>query len=241
MNFSTCVPSDISSTASKKSLTHNSKADLESACRQNAKGDVDAIGGAESSDFVDNDMAEHGCNIVRVCQRVKVEVVYQVDTTQSNLEEIWALIEFEQIDPDDLHIDNFSPKRSKKWKRFEKEAELKDFIRRDTGEPLKLPPYSLTPHQSAKMQEEARKSVSKITEEFRRFRVKSEMARKQADAQIRELQTNNVESAKQRIEGQDVVRFHPSWHAISRLHPHDFVRRKKSSNRQDPNSLVLRK
>jgi len=165
------------------------------------------IGGAEVSDVVGN-AADNGCIIVRVCQRVKVELGYQEQGSRNISEEIWALIEFELFDPDQQEP-VVPPQRTKKWKRFDKEAELQDFIRRDTGEPLKLPPYSLTPQQSSIMQEEARQSISKITEEFRRFRVKSEMARKQADAQIRELQTNNVESAKKRIEGQDVVRLHP--------------------------------
>lgn len=147
---------------------------------------------------------EDGCIIVRVCQMVKVDLRYQEQGTRNIFEEIWALIEFEFFDPDQQEP-IVPPQRTKKWKRFEQESELQDFIRRDTGEPLKLPPYSLTPQQSLIIQEEARQSVSKINEEFRRFRVKSEMARKQADAQIRELQTNNVESAKKRIEGQDVV------------------------------------
>jgi hypothetical protein len=95
-------------------------------------------------------------------------------------------------------------KRIKKWKSFETETELLDFIRRDTGEPLTVPPYSLTPQQSSKINADAEKQVSSITEEFRRFRVKSEMTRKQMDAQIRELQSSNVEVAKRRIEGKDV-------------------------------------
>jgi len=94
------------------------KADLESASRQNANGDINTIGGAESSDFVGNNMAEHGCIIVRVCQRVKVELGYREQSTQSISEEIWALIEFEQIDPDDLPTDNVPPKRIKKMEKI---------------------------------------------------------------------------------------------------------------------------
>lgn len=161
------------------------------------------IGGAKVADVMGNGV-EDGYTIVRVCQRVKVDLSYQEQSARNISEEIWALIEFELFDPDQQEP-VVPPSRTKKWKRFDKESELQDFIRRDTGEPLTLPPYSLTPQQSFIIQEEARQSVSKITEEFRRFRVKSEMARKQADAQIRELQTNNVESAKKRIEGQDVV------------------------------------
>ena len=159
--------------------------------------DVDVVG----------ESAEHSCNIVRVCQRIRFQL--EEVNAKGESEEIWALVEFEIYNQDQTDLMLIPPKRTKKWKKFDSESDLKDFIRRDTGEPLKLPPYSLTPQQSARIQEEAKEKVSQVTEEFRRFRVKSEMARKQADAQIRELQTSNLESAKRRIEGQDVVRiFH---------------------------------
>ncbi|GKY99084.1 hypothetical protein MPSEU_000864000 [Mayamaea pseudoterrestris] len=79
-----------------------------------------------------------------------------------------------------------------------------DFIRRDTGEPLALPPYSMSPEQSIKIQREAATQVSQVTEEFRRFRVRSELARKQVESQIRELQNLKVASAAHRIEGHDL-------------------------------------
>jgi len=144
--------------------------------------------------------------IVRVCQRIKVDLeAHEVNAKGMN-EEIWALLEFEMISDTD-NADGgglLAPKRKKIWKRFDTESELSDFIRRDTGEPLRVPPFSLTPQQSSKISSEAEKKVSQITEEFRRFRVKAEMTRKQMDAQIRELQSSNVEVAKRRIEGKDV-------------------------------------
>jgi hypothetical protein len=183
--------------------------DSEKYKRQLEKEEKDAttmMGMDETTDVV-GESAEHSCNIVRVCQRIKVELDAHELNSKGGNEEIWALVEFEIFDPD--QPEPMAPsKRTKKWKKFDSESELSDFIRRDTGEPLTLPPYSLTPQQSAKIQHEAKKSVSQITEEFRRFRVKAEMARKQSDAQIRDLQSNNVESAKRRIEGKDVVRFH---------------------------------
>lgn len=136
-------------------------------------------------------MEETSQSISRVCQRVK------------DGDEIWALMDFEFFNPDSP--DPQPPKRYQKWRQFESEAELKDFIRRDTGEPLTLPPYSLSPDQSDKIELEAKQAVSKVTEDFRRFRVRSEVQRKQADAQIRDLQSSNVQSAKRRIEGEDVV------------------------------------
>jgi hypothetical protein len=133
-------------------------------------------------------------SIVKVCQRVKVP-------RDDDSEEIWALTEMELISQQEM-FDTSPPRHYKEWKRFDTESELQDFIRRDTGEPLVLPPYSISPEQSARIQEEASKRVSQVTEEFRRFRVRSELARKQADAQMRDLQSTAVQSAAKRIEGQ---------------------------------------
>jgi len=133
-------------------------------------------------------MEENASAIHQVCQRVKER------------DAIWAFFDF-QIEASDT----FNPsRRYQKWKRFDSEAELQDYIRRDTGEPLLLPPFSLSPKQSKKIEEEAAQSVSRVTEEFRRFRVRSEVQRKQTDAHIRDLQSNNVQSAKRRIEGEDL-------------------------------------
>lgn len=150
--------------------------------------------------------ADSGYSIVRIWQRIKVEAPAPSSSPSpsSSCDEVWALVELEQYVDPDLPMLSDKPKRLRKWKKFDSDNDLMDFIRRDTGEPLTLPPYSLTPQQSAKIQEEAKREVQQLTEEFRRFRVRSEMARKQADAQIRELQNTNVESAKRRIEGQEV-------------------------------------
>jgi hypothetical protein len=140
------------------------------------------------------DAVENRSTISRVIQRVKVN--------DDSSREIWALMEFEIHNPD---MPDAEPRVYKKFLQFETESELSDFIRRDSGEPLTLPPYSLSPSQSSRIEEEAKQSVSQVTEEFRRFRVRAEVARKQADAQIRDLQSAKVHAAKRRIEGQDLV------------------------------------
>jgi hypothetical protein len=157
-------------------------------------------------------------NLVRVSQRIRVDLDAHELNARGLNEEIWALIEWERDDTDRDMIDNNGQQqqqqqqsssnnnnRKKLWKRFDSESELNDFIRRDTGEPLTLPPYSLTPQQSSRTTVEADKKVSSITEEYRRFRVKSEMTRKKMDAQIRELQSSNVETTKRQIEGREHV------------------------------------
>ena len=134
-------------------------------------------------------------NILRVCQLVKQE------DYNGGPAELWALLDVEAVL---VHDADVSPtKRFKEWKRFGTESELQDFIRRDTGEPLRLPPLSLSPDQSTRIQKDCSSQVSKITEEFRRFRVKAEVNRKQAEAQIRDLQSTNFQTAALRIEGQD--------------------------------------
>jgi len=137
-------------------------------------------------------------NIVKVCQRIKTSA-----TTTNDDEEIYALFEYEVYNPE---MSEATSKRFKAWKYFDSESALVDYIRRDTGEPLVLPAYSLTPAQSKEIQNATRAQVSTISEEFRRFRVKAEIMKKQADAQIRELHNTNVMSATRRIEGEDLER-----------------------------------
>lgn len=137
--------------------------------------------------------------LIRVWQRVKVE------TSSPDVEsgyEIWALLEFES-DPDTT----LTPTRTKQWKRFMSEQALSDYIRRDNnlmGDRITLPAYSLTPEQSLALEEDGKKNLGQITEEFRRYRVKAEVARRQADDQLKTLQSGNVVNTQKRIEGQDI-------------------------------------
>jgi hypothetical protein len=174
---------------------HSYVAEVDESKRQLEVEERNAINtmGMDEGDVV-GESAEHSCNIVRVCQRINVELEAHEYHPKGGNEEIWALVEFEMFNLDQPEP-IVPPKRTKKWKRFDAESDLQDFIRRDTGEPLSLPPYSLTPQQSARIQEEAEQTVTQITDEFRRYRVRAEMARKQADSQIRDLQSNHVEIA----------------------------------------------
>eukprot|EP00531_Pseudo-nitzschia_arenysensis_P003667 CAMPEP_0116125104 /NCGR_PEP_ID=MMETSP0329-20121206/5633_1 /TAXON_ID=697910 /ORGANISM="Pseudo-nitzschia arenysensis, Strain B593" /LENGTH=499 /DNA_ID=CAMNT_0003619123 /DNA_START=82 /DNA_END=1578 /DNA_ORIENTATION=+ len=163
-------------------------------------------------DDANDDLNSNYWNLVRVSQRIRVDLEVNELNARGLNEEIWALCEWEKDESDEQQflINNKNPgsngnNKKKQWKRFDSESDLADFIRRDTGEPLTLPPYSLTQQQSSRTASEAEKKVSAITEEYRRFRVKSEMARKQMDAQIRELQSSQMESAKRQIEGREHV------------------------------------
>eukprot|EP00934_Nitzschia_sp_Nitz4_P005965 Nitzschia sp. Nitz4//scaffold2_size372955//175278//176710//NITZ4_000421-RA/size372955-snap-gene-0.30-mRNA-1//1//CDS//3329546772//5955//frame0 len=156
--------------------------------------------GMETNSNPDIDMPELGpaiidpAAILRICQRT------QDDATG----EVWALFELDPHDPDAM-LHPTPSQRILQWKKFDSESALIDFIRRDTGEPLTLPPFSLTPQQSARLQEKAKQEVQQIREELRRLRVRSDIAKKEADAQIRELRNAQVESTKHSIELQDAT------------------------------------
>jgi len=164
-------------------------------------------------DDANDDLNSNYWNLARVSQRIRVDLEADEISARGCNQEIWVLCEWERDETDEQQfiinttdIANKGINKRKQWKRFDSESDLSDFIRRDTGEPLTLPGYSLTQQQSSRTTSEAEKKVSTITEEYRRFRVKSEMTRKQMDAQIRELQSSQVETAKRQIEGRDKVK-----------------------------------
>ena len=89
--------------------------------------------------------------------------------------------------------------RFQRWKRFISNNQLLDHIRKDRGEPIAVPPFSLSPHQAIQVTNEAKKQVESITEEYRKFRVKAEITRKQAEETIRMLQQNQVQVTQDRF------------------------------------------
>ena len=157
------------------------------------------------------------CTVVRVCQLIKVDTNHDSNETyvanernggstiSSNVT-IWALIEYE-VSMIEMAEGMFATpaKRFLRWRRFLSEIALSDHVRRDSGEPVSLPPFSLSPGQSQQLEKEARQAVVHITEEFRRFRVRAEVSRKQSDAVVRSLQSNNVQKTQMQIEGQDIA------------------------------------
>lgn len=196
-------------------------------------GQVDALKAVAGENGATSKIDVNETTIVRVCQRIRDDLINDTAAAAVNADasnsgknatdamdisnenynreysyEIWALIEYETANSDGADALNPlnapSYKRHKKWQKFASESALSDYIRRDTGEPLTLPPYSLSPKQSQNMAEEAKRSVAAISEEFRRFRVRAEVAKKQADATVRALHTNSVQTTRMRIEGQDI-------------------------------------
>lgn len=160
-------------------------------------------------------------SVIRVCQRIRAESddEQKIEGTSNSYEHhhpeqslnlknnpntTWALVEYEHSLADTTDALIAPTKRFQRWRRFQTENDLTDHVRRNTGEPINLPPHSLSPQQSQQIEEESRQAVAHVTEEFRRFRVRAEVARKQADATVRALQSNNVQSAQQHIAGSDI-------------------------------------
>jgi len=164
-----------------------------------------------------NSADEESAILVRVHQRIRVEEDNsQNDTNNTNEERnvIWALLEYEPPSSEDTTpITNTAnnnnntaiSKRWTKWRKFSSESELSDFIFRDTGEPIVLPNYSLSPEQSFKLEQDAKQTVAFLTEEFRRYRVRAEVQRKQTDATLKALQGASLNTAQQKIEDEDLA------------------------------------
>ena len=88
---------------------------------------------------------------------------------------IWILVEYEP-GGDNRNVDD-------KWVSFNNDEDLDDFVQRIPGVPLQKPHRSLTPTESSTVEMECKKKVDRIVEEFRRFKVKFEIARKQKDVE----------------------------------------------------------
>ena len=91
---------------------------------------------------------------------------------------IWILIEYD--DSDDS------------WKSLDNEQDLLDFIQRIPGVPLVCPSKCLTADESSRVLEESSRRIERIVEEFRRYKVRTEIARKQKDAETRQSIINGT-------------------------------------------------
>ena len=84
---------------------------------------------------------------------------------------IWLLVEYEGSDDS--------------WLCFGSEQELLDFVQRIPGAPLSIPQRSFSPAESQRIESESRKRVERVVEEFRRYKVRTEIARKNKDAETK--------------------------------------------------------
>jgi hypothetical protein len=87
---------------------------------------------------------------------------------------IWILVEYDDGTSDDG------------WVCFHSETELREYIQRVQGVPLVAPHRCLTATESNKIETDAQAKVDVIVEEFRRFKLRTDIARKQKDAEARQ-------------------------------------------------------
>ena len=81
------------------------------------------------------------------------------------------------------------------WKEFSNDASFNEFIKTsETGRaPIIVPSeFSLNPSQVSDLTESFNKSLTKVTEDFRRYRVRSEVCRKTLESQIKSKSTSTV-------------------------------------------------
>lgn len=91
---------------------------------------------------------------------------------------IWILIEYDDSDDG--------------WKSLDNEQDLQDFIQRIPGVPLVCPSKCLSADESSRILDESNRRIERIVEEFRRFKVRTEIARKQKDAETRQSIINGT-------------------------------------------------
>jgi hypothetical protein len=88
---------------------------------------------------------------------------------------IWILVEY-----DHHHSDS--------WRSFSTEQDLDDFIRRLPGGTLTKPQRCYSVTESAQIESEAKTKIDKVVDEFRRYKVKMEIARKQSSVDTKHRQ-----------------------------------------------------
>ncbi|KDO28815.1 hypothetical protein SPRG_20019 [Saprolegnia parasitica CBS 223.65] len=113
---------------------------------------------------------------------------------------LWCLVEY--ASENDLDDDVKPPECD--WVSFRSEDELHDYIRKTSGEPLRLPELSLTPPEIQEMKQELSEELERVQEEFRRYRVRAEITRKQKDAEIRKMSASTLARQQEQLSGTDV-------------------------------------
>lgn len=123
----------------------------------------------------------------------EVRSVYRVVESEGSCEggdtpmETWALMDFVRIVREDAPPapEGHAGGRRRRWVKFGDLQELADHVRRDAGEPVVLPEPCLGPAEVQAAKEAAAGEVASASEEFRRYRVKAEIARRQHEQALK--------------------------------------------------------
>nr|CCA27597.1 conserved hypothetical protein [Albugo laibachii Nc14] len=107
---------------------------------------------------------------------------------------IWCLIEY----------DTESENVSFGWHRFSSDSHLLSYTEKALGEPIQIPSLSLLPSQVAEMQKQLKQDLEQVQEEFRRYRVRAEITRKQKESEIRKIQADAMSSHSHQLSETDL-------------------------------------
>ncbi|KAL4162385.1 hypothetical protein PRNP1_002924 [Phytophthora ramorum] len=105
---------------------------------------------------------------------------------------LWCLVEY----ADEIE---FEDSKEFAWHCFRDEGEIQAYADRASGEPLTLPDFSLTPYEVERVKKSLKEEIDRVQEEFRRYRVRSEITRKQKDAEIRKMSANVIAKQTEQI------------------------------------------
>ncbi|RLN94620.1 hypothetical protein BBJ28_00013431 [Nothophytophthora sp. Chile5] len=113
---------------------------------------------------------------------------------------LWCLVEY-------ANENEFDDSKEFAWHCFRSEEEIQSYANRAAGEPLSLPDLSLTPQEVERVvrhKKSLKEEIDRVQEEFRRYRVRSEITRKQKDAEIRKMSANVMARQTEKISETDL-------------------------------------
>ncbi|KAJ0407575.1 hypothetical protein ATCC90586_006218 [Pythium insidiosum] len=110
---------------------------------------------------------------------------------------IWCYVEY-------ASEHDLDAKRDYAWHRFHSEEQVKAYAALASGEPLVIPALSLTPFEVERVKKDLKEEIDRVQEEFRRYRVRAEITRKQKDAELKKMSANAVARQAEQISETDL-------------------------------------
>ncbi|KAG6965450.1 hypothetical protein JG688_00007175 [Phytophthora aleatoria] len=110
---------------------------------------------------------------------------------------IWCLVEY-------VNENELDDSKEFAWHCFHNEEDIQAYANRASGEPLTLPDFSMTPYEVERVKKSLKEEIDRVQEEFRRYRVRSEITRKQKDAEIRKMSANVMAKQTEQISETDL-------------------------------------
>jgi hypothetical protein len=121
--------------------------------------------------------------------------LYAPANTDPQSEEFHALFESAaDVDPDEVP---HPPLNKRYWAAFESEQQFTTYLSQNSliggGEPIAVPPFCMGEDESEAVRREAADSLKFVTEEYRKYRVRSEVARKELEGRLRRGERRETE------------------------------------------------